>query len=80
MKETVIDRAYAKSILPPRKADGHKGSFGKLLILGGSVGYTGAPYLAASAAVHSGAGRKRNGSSMRSCGRRGSRWCWMPTG
>ena len=31
MKETVIDRAYAKSILPPRKADGHKGSFGKLL-------------------------------------------------
>ena len=56
MKETIIDRAYAKSILPPRKADGHKGNFGKLLVLGGSVGYTGAPYLAVSAAVHSGCG------------------------
>ena len=56
MKETIIDRAYAKSILPPRKADGHKGSFGKLLVLGGCVGYTGAPYLAASAAEHSGCG------------------------
>lgn len=40
----------------PRKEDGHKGDFGKLLVLGGSVGYTGAPYLAASAAVHSGCG------------------------
>ena len=56
MKETIIDRAYAKSILPPRKADGHKGNFGKLLVLGGCVGYTGAPYLAASAAEHSGCG------------------------
>ncbi len=54
MKETIIDRAYAKRILPPRKADGHKGNFGKLLVLGGCVGYTGAPYLAASAAEHSG--------------------------
>ncbi len=56
MRETIVDRAYAKALLPPRKADGHKGDFGKLLILGGSVGYTGAPYLAASAAVHSGCG------------------------
>ena len=56
MRETIVDRAYAKALLPPRKADGHKGDFGKLLILGGSVGYTGAPYLAASAAEHSGCG------------------------
>lgn len=48
MRETIVDRAYAKTLLPPRKEDGHKGDFGKLLVLGGSVGYTGAPYLAAS--------------------------------
>ena len=56
MRETIVDRAYAKTLLPPRKEDGHKGDFGKLLVLGGSVSYTGAPYLAASAAVHSGCG------------------------
>ena len=47
---------YACSALPKRKADGHKGDFGKLLIVGGTVGYTGAPYLTASAAVRSGCG------------------------
>ena len=41
MRETIVDRAYAKTLLPPRKEDGHKGDFGKLLVLGGSVGYTG---------------------------------------
>ena len=51
MRETIVDRAYAKTLLPPRKEDGHKGDFGKLLVLGGSVGYTGAPYLAASACI-----------------------------
>ena len=56
MRETIVDRAYAKTLLPPRKEDGHKGDFGKLLVLGGSVGYTGAPYLTAGAAVHSGCG------------------------
>lgn len=47
---------YVKIALPKRKADGHKGDFGKLLIVGGAVGYTGAPYLAASAAARSGCG------------------------
>ena len=42
--------------LPPRREDGHKGTFGKVLIVGGAVGYTGAPYLAASAAVRTGCG------------------------
>ena len=45
-----------RRFLPPRKPDGHKGDFGKLLIIGGSVGYTGAPFLTASAAVHTGCG------------------------
>ncbi len=32
-----------KPALPQRQLDGHKGTFGKLLIVGGAVGYTGAP-------------------------------------
>ena len=51
-----VERDFAKAALPPRKADGHKGTFGKLLIVGGSVGFTGAPYLTAAAAVRSGCG------------------------
>lgn len=47
---------YVKVSLPKRRPDGHKGDFGKLLIVGGAVGYTGAPYLAALAAVRSGCG------------------------
>ena len=42
--------------LPRRKRDVHKGNFGKLFILAGSVGYTGAPVLTARAAVRGGAG------------------------
>ena len=51
-----IDALLAASALPGRREDGHKGDFGKLLIVGGAAYYTGAPYLAASAAVHSGCG------------------------
>ncbi|MGI6498649.1 MAG: NAD(P)H-hydrate dehydratase [Oscillospiraceae bacterium] len=46
----------ARACLPRRKKDGHKGDFGKVGILAGSVGYTGAPTLAAKAAMRSGAG------------------------
>ena len=42
--------------LPLRARDAHKGSFGKDLIIAGSVGYTGAACLASRAAVRSGAG------------------------
>jgi NAD(P)H-hydrate epimerase len=47
---------FARLSLPRRKPDGHKGTFGRLLIVGGSVGFTGAPYLTATAAVRSGCG------------------------
>ena len=43
-------------ILPDRDVDGHKGDFGKLLLLCGSRGFTGAAYLAAMGALRSGAG------------------------
>ena len=44
------------NILPERKADSHKGDYGKILLLCGSVGYTGAAALAAMGALRSGAG------------------------
>jgi NAD(P)H-hydrate epimerase len=43
-------------MLPDRKQDAHKGDFGKLLLLCGSRGYTGAAALAALGALRSGAG------------------------
>ncbi len=44
------------SILPDRDENAHKGNFGKILLLCGSCGYTGAAYLAAMGALRSGAG------------------------
>ena len=51
-----VERDFVRITLPPRKTDGHKGTFGKVLIVGGAVGYTGAPYLTAAAAVRTGCG------------------------
>ena len=42
--------------LPPRAPDGHKGSYGHVLVVGGSRGMIGAPALAGSAALRGGAG------------------------
>lgn len=44
------------SLLPARPRDGHKGSFGRLLIVAGSLNFTGAASLAAAGAVRAGAG------------------------
>lgn len=44
------------NILPDRKADSHKGNYGKVLLLCGSMGFTGAAALAAMGALRSGAG------------------------
>lgn len=46
----------AAQALPLRPFDGHKGTFGKVCIIGGSVGLTGAPVLAAGAAARTGSG------------------------
>lgn len=51
-----VEADFARAAVPPRKPDGHKGDFGKVLVVGGAVGYTGAPWLTASAAVRSGCG------------------------
>ena len=42
--------------LPARPRDGHKGTFGTVVVLAGSQGYTGAAYLASMGAARSGAG------------------------
>ena len=51
-----ITASRVRSILPRRDPAGHKGDFGKLLCVCGSVGYTGAPVFASRAAVCTGAG------------------------
>ena len=51
-----VGEDFARAALPPRRPDGHKGTFGKVLVVGGAVGYSGAPYLAAEAAGRSGCG------------------------
>jgi holo-[acyl-carrier-protein] synthase len=42
--------------LPERPRDGHKGTFGTVVVLAGSQGYTGAAYLTSMGAARSGAG------------------------
>jgi len=42
--------------LPPRPLNAHKGTFGRAIVVAGSVNYTGAPYLAAAAAARVGTG------------------------
>src|ERR1700716_4338147 len=42
--------------LPARPKDGHKGTFGTVVVLAGSQGFTGAAYLSSAAAARAGAG------------------------
>lgn len=42
--------------LPARKSEGHKGDYGRVLVVGGSLGMAGAPALAGIAALRGGAG------------------------
>ena len=46
---------YLQSIAPPLDFSTHKGSSGRIAILGGSIDYTGAPYYSAMAALRLGA-------------------------
>ncbi len=51
-----LDHQKVLELLPDRDENAHKGCFGKILLLCGSRGYTGAAYLAAMGALRSGAG------------------------
>ena len=56
IKTNMVTKEIVKPLLPFRATYSHKGSFGKVLILAGSVGMTGAAYLASEAAMRSGTG------------------------
>ena len=47
---------WVRDRLPGRPRDGHKGTFGHTLIIGGSINYSGAAYLATQSALRSGSG------------------------
>jgi NAD(P)H-hydrate epimerase len=51
-----LDEDAALALLPERPARGHKGSFGKLLVIAGSLDYAGAALLVCRAAGRAGAG------------------------
>lgn len=52
----VIDSCWVAGNLPKRKLDGHKKSFGTVLVVGGSANYLGAPMFSGMAAYRAGAG------------------------
>ena len=56
MDQLALDHSQVLSLLPDRDPWSHKGCFGKILLLCGSRGFTGAAALAARAALRTGAG------------------------
>lgn len=47
---------FIKSLMPTRNKKSHKGDYGKIAVLGGSLGMSGSVYLSSKAALRSGAG------------------------
>jgi len=52
----ILTEAEARALLPPRPPDAHKGDAGRLLVVAGSLGKTGAAHLALLGALRGGAG------------------------
>ena len=52
----LLTRERMRELVPARAAESHKGDFGRILIVAGSLGRTGAAHLAALGALRSGAG------------------------
>jgi NAD(P)H-hydrate epimerase len=55
----LIGKDYVANILPLRPQNGHKGTFGKILVIAGSNGMTGSAYLSALSAYKTGTGLVR---------------------
>ena len=56
MSVRVLDQSDVRRLLPERDPYAHKGEFGRVMILAGSMGYTGAAAMAARAALRCGSG------------------------
>lgn len=56
VRHGLVDAEYVRSLLPQRPPESNKGTFGKALIVAGSLNYIGAAGLAAKAAYRAGAG------------------------
>jgi len=52
----LITDGWARSVLPGRPLQANKGSFGRVLVVAGSINYIGAAYLACNGALRAGAG------------------------
>jgi NAD(P)H-hydrate epimerase len=52
----LVEADWVRANLPERRPDGHKGDFGRVLVIAGSQGMTGAARLTAKAALRAGAG------------------------
>jgi ADP-dependent NAD(P)H-hydrate dehydratase / NAD(P)H-hydrate epimerase len=53
---TLIDAALAARLLPARDPNGHKGTFGRVLVVAGSLDYAGAALMSGAAALRTGSG------------------------
>lgn len=52
----MVEGADVKALFPKRKSNSNKGTFGRAAIIGGSLAYSGAPFISALAALNTGAG------------------------
>ena len=56
VERETVNEEMVRELMPERRPDGHKGSFGTVCALAGSLNYTGAAYLCSEAAYRIGAG------------------------
>ncbi len=56
LKKNLIDHEMIRPLIKPRPAESHKGSYGHVLVIGGSPGLTGAVIMSAYSALRTGAG------------------------
>jgi len=56
VKTELITNEWARSVLPQRSNEANKGSFGRVLVIAGSINYIGAAYLACNSVLRVGAG------------------------
>lgn len=54
--EAIFDSDHSRGVLPPRTPKAHKGTFGRLLNIAGSLSYSGAAVMSTRAALRSGTG------------------------